>query len=640
MKDNVKLDSASRLRVTTLWVALWVVAAPIGSTTASAQTNIPQAISHGPFANQLDVYRARADELEPMRPERLPPVVESTQWNPVVSEAVSSDPIWWQALVSQPLGLSSETLPIDVAGMTQTALFMSPHVKSVLTEPEILRTEIVIADAEFDSLAFVEAKYADSNTPVGSRLTTGDNSTRFKDQTLTSAAGVKQKSRNGGQVELVQRGGFQNNNSTFLIPNPQGTTRLELNFTQPLLRDRGRMVNSTRLVLAQIDVQLANGEVRGELEDHLISVAQTYWDLYQARCEWLQKQRLVNGATSLRDTLAARGSVDSVQRQVLRAEAAVSSRQSDLVRAETRIRNAQAQLRMLTGDPSFSRTTHIELTPQDLPFVHCIDLSIREATLTALDNRSDIAQSIRQVQAVSTRVNAAKNQVLPRLDLILSSYVAGLDANSNTLGAFSRQFGDGRPSYAAGFLFEVPIGNRSNQARLARNRWEMNRTLYDFQQTTEVALTDVEIALRETQTTFGEMSAKKLSIQAAKREVDYLRVRWEYLPDPNESAILLIENLLDAQERLAGEEQAYVAAEVAYAVAWVQLQKSMGTLLRLDGIPTVVDSIPVDSIPVDSIPVDSIPVESTPADSSPVNPLPVNPLPTDEFDFGMSEFVP
>ncbi len=630
MKDNVKLDSASRLRVTILWVVLGVVAAPIGSTTASAQTNIPKPITHGPFAKQLDVYRVRADALEPNQPQRLPPVLESTQWSPVVSAAVSLDPIWWQPLVSQPLGLSSETIPIDVAGMTQTALSMSPHVKSVLTEPEIVRTEIIIADAEFDSLAFVEAKYADSNTPVGSRLTTGDNSSRFKDQTLTSSAGVKQKSRYGGQVELVQRGGFQNNNSTFLIPNPQGTTRLELNFTQPLMRDRGRMVNSTRLMLAQVDLQLANGDAREELEDHLITVAQTYWDLYQARSEWLQKQRLVNGATSLRDILAARSLVDSVQRQVLRAEAAVSSRQSDLVRVETRIRNAQARLRMLTGNPSFARMSQVELTPQDLPFVHRIELSMREATLTALDNRADVAQSIREVQSVSTRVDAAKNQVLPRLDLILSSYVAGLDSNSNTLGAFTRQFSDGRPSYAAGFLFEVPIGNRSNKARLERNRWELNRSIYDFQQKTEVALTDVEIALRETQTTFDEMLAKKNSILAAKREVDYLQERWEYLPDPNESAVLLIENLLDAQERLAGEEQAYVTAEVAYAVAWIQLQKSMGTLLRFNSAPASADSLPLDTTPIRTMPIDPMPID----------PIPLDQLPERELDFGLTERNP
>ena len=78
------------------------------------------------------------------------------------------------------------------------------------------------------------------------------------------------------------------------------------------------------------------------------------------------------------------------------------------------------------------------------------------------------------------------------------------------------------------------------------------------------------------------MTVKKQAIAAAEREVAYLEQRWQLLPDPNESAVLLIEDLLDAQERLADEERAFVTAQLGYALSWVQLRKSMGVLLRLD----------------------------------------------------------
>ena len=350
------------------------------------------------------------------------------------------------------------------------------------------------------------------------------------------------------------------------------------------MKDHGRAVNNTRVLLAQIDVQLANSEVRGELEDHLIDVTNAYWELFQARAEWLQRNRLLEGATKLHDILQARGEVDSLQRQILRAQVAVTSRRSDLIRAETRIRNVQARLRTLTGDPNMIQASRWELTPQDRPLAFPVQISTREATLTALDNRPDIAQGIRKIQAVSARVGAAKNQVLPRLDLILSTYVSGLQDQSNVVSGFvdQHQFSDGRPSYAAGLLFEIPIGNRASQARLARGRWELSRAIYEFQQTTEVAFADVEIAVRETHTAFDEMATKKLAIDAASREVAYLQQRWELLPDPNESAVLLIEDLLDAQERLADEEREFVRAQVDYAMSWVQLRKSMGVLLRLE----------------------------------------------------------
>ncbi len=535
--------------------------------------NIPGPISHGPFAGQLDAYRVRASQTD-----------DSTRAPVGFAEGNISFGMWWQDAISTPMGFARETMPIDIAGITQTALMSSPLVKAILTEPCIRRSDLVIADAEFDSLAFVEAKYADTNEPVGSELTTGNNATRFLDQNVTAAVGLRKKSRYGGSLEVAQRGGYQENNSSFLVPNPQSTSRLEINFTQPLMKDHGRAVNSTRVLLAQIDVQLANSEVRGELEDHLIDVTNAYWELFQARAEWLQRNRLLEGATKLHDVLKARGEVDSLQRQILRAQVAVTSRRSDLIRAETRIRNVQARLRTLTGDPSLIQASRWELTPQDRPLAFPVQLSTREATLTALDNRPDIAQGIRQIQAVSARVGAAKNQVLPRLDLILSTYVSGLQDQSNVVSTFvdQHQFSDGRPSYAAGLLFEIPIGNRASQARLARNRWELSRAIYEFQQTTEVAFAEVEIAVRETHTAFEEMATKKLAIDAATREVAYLQQRWELLPDPNESAVLLIEDLLDAQERLADEEREFVRAQVDYAISWVLLRKSMGVLLRVE----------------------------------------------------------
>lgn len=133
-----------------------------------------------------------------------------------------------------PIGIANELIPVDVGGLTVTALSSSPFVRSVLTEPEILQNDVIVENAAFDSLAFIEGKFADTDDPIGNALTTGNNSRRYRDYTFTSAAGIRKKSQSGGALELVQRGGFQSNNSTFLIPNPQGTTRLEVNFTQPM----------------------------------------------------------------------------------------------------------------------------------------------------------------------------------------------------------------------------------------------------------------------------------------------------------------------------------------------------------------------------------------------------------------------
>ncbi|WP_345321342.1 TolC family protein [Novipirellula rosea] len=564
------------------WVLL---VAAITCTSVDAQYPIDfrvdtlQSATENHAVSSLDPYRARATLLPDTVPNQFASDFAGQPVHPVA-------PMWWETPLSHSIGLAEDTMAVDIHSLIEMALASSPYIQAILTEPQIQRTEITIADAEFDSLSFVESKFVDTSDPVGSKLTTGDNSDRFRDETLSGAAGVRRKTRSGGQFEMSQRAGYQANNSTFLTPNPQGTTRLEFSFTQPLMKDRGTTFNQTRILLARLEVGEVNAEVRANLENHLVDVARAYWDLFQARAEWLQRSRLLESANHLHQILLSRKGVDSQQRQILRASVAVASRRSDLIRAEARIRNAQSRLRMLTGSEQLRFAHHQELTPQDQPFTIPVELSLRESVFTALEHRADINQSIRKIQSTSARVGAARNQVLPRLDLILSSYVAGLDGNRSSLRAFENQFSDGRPSYAAGFLFELPAGNRASRARLNRNRLEMTRAMFEFQQTTEVAFAEVEIAARETQTAFAEMMVKQQSIVAQQREVNYLQQRWELLPDPNESAVLLIDDLLDAQERLADEERAYVNAQVAYVMSWVNLRKAMGMLLRFDHFST------------------------------------------------------
>ena len=532
--------------------------------------DVPGPIAHGPHGCRLESYRQRAALL-------------ADHDVAIDGQAAADDlKMWWEEPVKSSIGLSQRTVNVDVGALTETALASSPLVRSILSEPRIRACDLVVADAEFDSTFFLEGKFTDTNEPVGNVLTTGDNSDRFRDETFTASGGIRKKTRYGASMELFQRTGFQENNSQFLDPNPQGTTRLEFNFTQPLMRDRGKAVNTIRVLLAQLDYQIANASVRSNLEDHLIEVAQAYWDLYLARADWLQRKRLYDGAERLHKILQARTEVDSQKRQLLRAQAAIASRQSALVRATTRIRDIQSQLRLLTGSPQFARGPDMELIPFEPPITKAIAVSAKQSVVTALDNRSDVAQSIRNVQAVSARVGAAKNQVLPRLDLILGAYTAGLDDKRNVFGAWSNQFNDGRPTYWAGLAYEIPIRNRASKARLTRNRWELSRAISDFQQTTEVAFTEVEVAVRETRTAYNEMLAKRKAIAAASNEVEYLQQRWELLPDPNESAVLLIEDLLDAQERLANEERSFATSQVAYALSWLQLRKVMGTLLRFD----------------------------------------------------------
>ncbi len=539
---------------------------------------IPPAIARGGSDGYLNPYRARIDA---QTDELLNANHGETSYSEeiTIQQSPANPSMWWDELISRRLGFGQQALNVDVGSLTTSALAHSPRVKGLLAEPQIRQTEVTIADAKFDPTLFLSGKFNDTNDPVGSTLITGDQSRRFRDETVTTDAGIRQRTRVGGDLEIVQRGGFQQNNSIFLQPNPQGTTRLEINYAQPLWRDAGRTINRSQILVAQLRAHQASSETRRELESHLLEVTRAYWNLYRYRVLWLQQQRLVGSTRQLHAVLASRESYDAGRRQVVRARSALASRQAGLARAGARIKDAQTRLRMLVGSTELIAARDAEWITQERPLQAQVIVSPKQAIADALEFRPDITAALQTIHEVSVRVGVAKNQLLPQLDLLLSAYVAGLDGGRDPLGAFENQFSDGRPGFSIGLAYEFPVGNRAASSRLNRDRWELFQAIQEFRQTTESAIAEVEIAARETSTSYASLIEKRIAIEAARTEVDYLDQRYRELPGNEDSVVLLIDNLLDAQQRLAEQEREYVESQVAYANSWIELRRTTGQLL-------------------------------------------------------------
>jgi hypothetical protein len=180
----------------------------------------------------------------------------------------------------------------------------------------------------------------------------------------------------------------------------------------------------------------------------------------------------------------------------------------------------------------------------------------------------------------SVQIGVSKSELLPKLDFIVTSYVAGLQGQSQIDQAFSDQFTVGRPGYTAGFEFEVPLGNRAAKAKMEQRQWELKRAISAFRVTVETSLTEVEIATREVDTSYREMLGKYQAMVAAQNEVAYLQDRFDTLPMIEDSTMLLLEDLLGGFERLADEESGFVQAQTGYALSLIHLRRATGTLMR------------------------------------------------------------
>lgn len=532
-----------------------------------------------------DVQRIPAESLVnpyAARASRYPDSVSLPRQSGQLVELPRDYAPWWEEVINKPLRAATTTQPINVESLILKAIEHSPQVTAFRIDPIIRETQILEEAAEFDWQSFIETRYDDTNDPIGNQLTTGDNSDRFVDRHLTSRLGLEKRMAQGGRLDVAQNFGLQNNNSTFLIPQQQGTSRLELNFTQPLLRGAGQTYNESRTVLAMLDHQISEDELQESLQDHLLEVYTTYWNLYRARAVRLQKERLLRRAQEVEQKLTARQGIDTVRRQVLRARAAVASRQSEIARADMEVRNSESRLRLLVNSPDLKRNTIIELLPLEAPMSDYLNVSMRGSVETALQNRPDIRRAIKQMKETAVRLEVSKNELLPKLDLVLGTYVAGLQGKSQIDTAWTNQFREGRPGYTVGLTLQYPLGNRAARARYARREWEVARTLKEFEASVESSMTEVELAVREFETSYQEMLSRFQSMVAADTEATYLLERWRLLPGTDQTTSFLLEDVLDAQERVAVEEQNFVEAQVAYVLSVVRLKRASGILLSCD----------------------------------------------------------
>ena len=490
---------------------------------------------------------------------------------------------WWQKhavrslRATQPIHLDLETLVLE-------AMMHSHHIKAISRNYSISRTAITEAAGAFDARAFTESKFVSTNEPVGNKLTTGGPPRLLNDDWYLNA-GIRNRTQWGGSVELAQKIGLQDSNSVFFLPANQGNARLSLSFSQPLLNGAGRPYNDSLTVLAKIDSRIALAQTSQELQKHLVEVNRAYWELYLQRAAALQKQRSWERAESILKEAESRQSYDTLQSQVLRVRAAVSGRRSEFIRASAAAENAESQIRALTNAPHFGGAGAPELIPIEPPAVEFIGVELRDALASALQNRPEVDQAMRQIRAAKVRLKVSEKELLPALNLVFESYVSGLRGNSDIGAAYRDQFSTGTPGFTAGLIFEMPLTNRAACARYQRRQFELEQMTEQLQATLALVSAEVEIAVREVSTTYSEMRSGYEAMVAMQAEENYLYERWQSPVTGDERpASSALDDLLDVQQRLAAEEFNYAKAQVNYSLALLELKRATGTLLQYESI--------------------------------------------------------
>ena len=500
-------------------------------------------------------------------------------------------PSWWDRHVQNSLR-EVQPLPADLHTILYLAIHHSNQIKIAKADPLIRETAIQEADSAFDWVRYLDASWNDTSEPVSNSLTAGGNQNRFNDQIFQATAGVRRTTRSGGQLDISQRFGWQDNNSQFFIPNDQATGRLTLSYTHPLLRGRGAAYNNAIVFLAQVDTQIANDEFLAILQDELLDITRAYWNLHLERAVLAHQLRLYLRTRKIYNTLSARQTVDTQGTQLILTASALENRRADLIRAQTTVTNSETRLRGMINANELGNTDETELIPvEPLPTYH-YHTDLQNEIQVALQNRPEVRAAVQQVRAGSIRLGVAQHELLPALNLVTQSFLAGLQGDNDFGTAFTDQFSTGRPSYSLGLQYELPVGNRLAKARVCRRQHELTRLQTEYSRALQTVQTEVDIAVRELKTAHQEIIATSRALAAAESEVNTIEKRWQRMIDGNGTSSLNLESLLRAQERVTAAEREYVTSRLTYSLAMVNLKRANGTLLQSDAVACLLYTSP------------------------------------------------
>jgi len=375
-------------------------------------------------------------------------------------------------------------------------------------------------------------------------------------------------------------------NNSYYFFNPNYSSSLNLQFTQPLLRGAGRFANLAPIKIARKGLSQSRASFEAGVNDTVLTVVSQYWAAVQARGAMdVQRKALdLAQASYQRDKRALElGALPPLD--ISRSEAEVAARKVEQIQAAYALTQAEEALRLTIGadqDPLF-RSAGMELTEDPEPTGDLEVASVDSAMDQALANRPELSASDDVLAADDFNVRLAKNQLKPNLSLSGFYQSSGLGGNQYNLpgqliasggfgSSFDQLFGFGFPAYGGTLSLTLPIRNRGAQADLGNALVSKEHDLYSARQTREIITRQVRNAVEQLETAEVTLDAANKSFDLAEKELAAEQRKYELGAETNFF-------VLDSQSRLAQAELARLQARVAYQVARASIDHAKGTLL-------------------------------------------------------------
>ena len=472
----------------------------------------------------------------------------------------------------------------------------------VETDPQASRQAALSA---FDAQFYVLGKWQNNDRRFNNRFF-GGGANAFQQDTHDYVFQISKRTATGAQFSLRSVTDYDANNATGNNFPSAWQSQLHAEARQPLLQGGGLSFNRIAgpgaqpgvyngVLIANVNNDITAAEFREQTRDYLSNVVNAYWDLYfayrdldakrqslgRARDTWqsYEAQKTSNRRTGAAEALAREQYFrfesemqDALAGKLVQRTASDNATTGGNFAGVGGVMTAERRLRLLIGLPINEADW---LRPSDEPHEAPLIFDWDSISAEAIRMRSELQQQRLLVQRRKMELLAAKNFLMPSLDLVTIYRLRGLDHHLAGSNSALSELGTGDfQEYEANLELRMPVGFRQAHAAVRHAKFQISRAEAVLQEQQRQVLHDLAAVVADCDRAWTQSHTSMNRYLAASEALEVLEAnRQAGLP-------VNLEQLLDAQRRISEAQTRYHLAMVEYTIAAKNVQVEKGTLLE------------------------------------------------------------
>lgn len=426
---------------------------------------------------------------------------------------------------------AEEVLSISLEDAIRMALGKNFQIRAERFTPQIARARQLSASGKFDPVAEVSVTYDENNqelrtlnnelvAPVAVGGETPDLFARTTGLEVDSS--ISGLSPWGMTYDI---GASATRNTDNRISNDKFNSFFGISLTQPLLRNFGTDVNLAQLRIARADRAISEWTLREKIIQVVTDTVNTYCDLFVAKENLGVEERSRALAAQLLEDNLKRAEIGVMSPlDVMQARADLAARDERVIVAKRAVLDNENFLKQLVTDEVF-RVLQTRIEIKSLPDLPDAKADKEKDFPLAFQMRPDYRQALLGLQKREINVVFARNQTLPRLDLVASFGVNGID--TSLAESFQRVTGQDTNNFTwtTGVVGSLPIPNRGARGESEARQLETARALVELKRLEQSILVEADNAAGQIETTRQRIAATSAALEFARMTLEAAQTR-------------------------------------------------------------------------------------------------------------------